>query len=142
MNRGPFDSQRLPEYLRELERRIEEVLKRARQLREAEAKTFTISGRTYRQKTKITGVNSMNMPGAAARIAQAHDRMREVRSALLAGPQHYQQRTRITGADPLNVSEDAARGIGPGSAGDVSGSQLGDLTGWCKRLVSQCFTWP
>jgi hypothetical protein len=65
--------------------------------------------------------------------------MREVRSALLAGPQHYQQRTRITGADLLNVSEDAARSIGPGSAGDVSGSQPEDLNGVVQETGESVF---
>jgi hypothetical protein len=127
MNRGPFNSQTLPEYLRELEKRSEEVLERARQLREADGRTSKISGRTYRQKTRITGVNPMNMPEAAARIAEAHNRMREVTSALLAGPKQHEQRKRITGTDQLNVCNDLTRGIGPSSAANVSGSETRDI---------------
>src|ERR1051326_3693363 len=45
--------------------------------------------RRYRQRTKITGVNPMDMPGVAARIAQVHEEV------LLAGRRHAGDRLMI-----------------------------------------------
>lgn len=107
--RRASDELRAPQAVSYRQQKTLETAKQLRDSRATENRTSRIIGRTYRQKTKITGVNPMNMPGAAACIERAHKRMREVTSALLAGPKQYQQRTRFTSAKDLSVSRDPTR---------------------------------
>ena len=71
----------------------------------------------YWQRTKITGVNPMDMPGVAARIAQVHDRVRRAAGAgrrHIIGPRsvdvyrsgEYWQKTEITGKVPQDTFKD------------------------------------
>ncbi|PVH90032.1 hypothetical protein DM02DRAFT_686893, partial [Periconia macrospinosa] len=78
--------------------------------------------RRYQQKTKITGVNPMNMPGVAARIAQVHERVL-MADGRRAGRRHiidpksadvyrsgeYWQKTEIAGKAPASGSGNLAR---------------------------------
>ncbi|PVH90595.1 hypothetical protein DM02DRAFT_636705 [Periconia macrospinosa] len=76
--------------------------------------------RRYQQKTIITGINPMDMPGVAARIAQVHERVlmadgRHAGRKHILGPRSvdvyrsgpYWQKTEISGKDSQDMSEDA-----------------------------------
>ncbi|PVH91107.1 hypothetical protein DM02DRAFT_706769 [Periconia macrospinosa] len=65
----------------------------------------------YWQKTKITGIDPMDMPGVATRIAQVRDRVLaprvhgiDPRPVKVQWPFQYWQKTRIIGKNSLNVS--------------------------------------
>lgn len=117
----------IPQVVSSRQENTREKVRGRTESKEVQTRTSTISGRTYRQKTKITGINPMDIPGAAARVAQASKRVREVASALLAGPKQHQRRTRITGVDSPEASEDPGRRIGPSSSSNVLGSDFGEL---------------
>lgn len=81
---------------------------RAKQRGKAETE---ISGRSYRQRTEITGVNPMDMPGAAAEIAQMNERMCRavyrntdgLSSVAMHRAREPGQRTEITGVNPMRL---------------------------------------